>query len=70
MSELANGRALERMDGYRLPDEPAIRAHLSAHGVDCGPTETRYGARGDGPSIYIRDPEGNVVELKGLSASD
>jgi catechol-2,3-dioxygenase len=25
----------------------------------------RYGAEGDGPSIYVRDPEGNVVELKG-----
>lgn len=25
----------------------------------------RYGARGTGPSIYIRDPDGNTVELKG-----
>jgi catechol-2,3-dioxygenase len=24
----------------------------------------RYGARGMGNSIYVRDPEGNVVELK------
>jgi glyoxylase I family protein len=27
----------------------------------------RYGARGYVPSIYCRDPEGNVVELKGPS---
>lgn len=46
-------------------DEAAIRAHLQAHGVAAGETARRYGAEGDGPSIYISDPEGNVVELKG-----
>lgn len=46
-------------------DEAAIRAHLAAHGVQAGPTESRYGAEGEGPSIYLSDPEGNVVELKG-----
>ncbi|HNJ06797.1 MAG TPA: VOC family protein [Plasticicumulans sp.] len=46
-------------------DEAAIRAHLAAHGIAPGPTERRYGAEGMGPSIYVHDPEGNVVELKG-----
>lgn len=46
-------------------DETAIRAHLAAHGVQAGATVSRYGARGEGPSIYLSDPEGNVVELKG-----
>jgi glyoxylase I family protein len=46
-------------------DEAAIRSHLAAHGVQAGPTEARYGAEGSGPSIYLQDPEGNVVELKG-----
>jgi len=46
-------------------DEAAIRAELRAHGVDAGAVATRYGAEGDGPSLYIRDPDGNVVELKG-----
>src|SRR5512138_451334 len=46
-------------------DEPAIRAHLREHGVEAGPVEPRYGAEGEGPSIYLSDPEGNVVELKG-----
>ena len=46
-------------------DELAIRTHLAAHGVDTGPAERRYGADGYGPSIYVKDPEGNVVELKG-----
>lgn len=46
-------------------DEPAIRAHLEAHGVAAGPVASRYGAEGQGPSMYVTDPEGNVVELKG-----
>ena len=46
-------------------DEPAIRAHLAAMGIETGPTESRYGAEGEGPSIYLSDPQGNVVELKG-----
>ncbi|HEY0858578.1 MAG TPA: VOC family protein [Albitalea sp.] len=46
-------------------DEAALRGHLQARGVAAGPTEQRYGAEGEGPSIYITDPEGNVVELKG-----
>ncbi len=46
-------------------DEAAIRAHLPAHGLAPGSTERRYGAEGMGPSIYVHDPEGNVVELKG-----
>ena len=46
-------------------DEAAIRAHLQAHGVQAGATVSRYGAEGEGPSIYLSDPEGTVVELKG-----
>ena len=46
-------------------DETAIRRHLEHFGIEAGPTETRYGAEGSGPSIYLQDPEGNTVELKG-----
>lgn len=46
-------------------DEAAIRRQLRAHGVEAGPTEPRNGAEGEGPSIYVTDPEGTVVELKG-----
>lgn len=46
-------------------DESAIRAHLAQHGVVAGSVESRYGAEGEGPSIYLDDPEGNTVELKG-----
>jgi glyoxylase I family protein len=57
------------MDHFALRIEPfeeaALRAHLSAAGLDVGEVATRYGAEGHGPSIYIEDPDGNVVELKG-----
>jgi catechol 2,3-dioxygenase-like lactoylglutathione lyase family enzyme len=46
-------------------DEQDLRAHLEAHGVEPGPVARRYGAGGYGPSMYVRDPDGNVVELKG-----
>ena len=46
-------------------DEAALRAHLEAHGVAAGEVKRRYGAEGDGPSLYIEDPDGNTVELKG-----
>ena len=46
-------------------NEDAILAHLEAQDVDAGNAEQRYGATGMGPSIYLQDPEGNTVELKG-----
>jgi glyoxylase I family protein len=46
-------------------DEAAIRAHLERHGVAPGDVVSRYGAEGQGPSMYITDPDGNSVELKG-----
>ena len=50
-------------------DEAAIRRQLQAHGIEAGPVESRYGAEGTGPSLYVTDPEGNVVELKGPPAA-
>jgi len=51
-----------RVENY---DEAAILAHLEAHDVRIGELGSRYGARGEGPSIYLYDPQGNMVELKG-----
>jgi glyoxylase I family protein len=51
-------------------DEGAIRTHLLAYGASPGPVERRFGAEGAGPSIYVVDPEGNVVELKGPPSGD
>jgi glyoxylase I family protein len=53
------------VEGY---DEAAIVAHLKAHGVRVGEVGSRYGAGGEGPSIYCYDPQGNMVELKGPPA--
>ena len=46
-------------------DFPALAAHLRRHGVAVGEVRRRYGAEGYGSSLYITDPDGNVVELKG-----
>lgn len=46
-------------------DGEAIRAHLAAYSIEAGEVASRYDAEGEGPSIYVHDPEGNVVELKG-----
>jgi glyoxylase I family protein len=46
-------------------DRDAILSHLAAHDVRIGEFGSRYGAQGEGPSQYLFDPEGNLVELKG-----
>ena len=48
-------------------DEGAIRAHLAAHGIEASPASSNFGAEGTGPSLYLQDPEGNTLELKGPS---
>ena len=62
----AEGRNMDhfclRVDPF---DADAITAHLHAHGLQPAPVASRYGAEGQGPSIYVTDPDGNVVELKG-----
>ena len=65
----AAGEAARNVDHFAVQlanfDEAAICAHLASHGVEAGDVGERYGALGMGPSMYIRDPDGNVVELKG-----
>ena len=46
-------------------DAEAIRAYFTASGVEPDQAAVCFGADGDGPSIYMRDPEGNGVELRG-----
>ncbi len=67
-AEVASGRR-RNMDHFALRlesfDAAALSAHLERQGVAVGEVHERYGAEGYGPSIYITDPDGNVVELKG-----
>ncbi|HEY1751658.1 MAG TPA: VOC family protein [Caulobacteraceae bacterium] len=46
-------------------DLAAVEAHLKAHGVAVGDSGIRYGAGGQGVSVYLSDPEGNGLELRG-----
>ena len=51
--------------GVEVAEISQAAAFLKAEGVEViGEPAQRYGARGMGMSIYIRDPEGNVIELK------
>ncbi|HUC68023.1 MAG TPA: VOC family protein [Stellaceae bacterium] len=65
----AAGREGRNLDHFCLRiapfDAASLRAHLAAHGIAAGEVAQRYGAEGSGPSLYISDPDGNVVELKG-----
>ena len=65
----APGAEGRNVDHFCLRVEPfdaaAIRAHLVGHGIDVGDVAERFGAEGVGPSLYVTDPDGNVVELKG-----
>jgi glyoxylase I family protein len=57
--------------GVETADLAEAARYLRAHGVEVqGEPQTRYGARGFGLSIYVRDPEGNVVELKQMPPAD
>lgn len=62
----ADGRNLDhfclRVEDF---DADRIREYLTSKEIAVGEVSSRYGAEGEGPSIYISDPEGNVVELKG-----
>jgi glyoxylase I family protein len=69
MGGAAPGKEARNLDHFCLRVEPfdgkAILTYLESKGIDGGKVESRYGAEGVGPSIYVTDPEGNVVELKG-----
>ena len=45
----------------------AIEAQLRKYDVNFGEVSNRRGATGQGPSIYLQDPEGNTIELKGVT---
>ena len=69
MGGAAPGSEGRNLDHFCLRIDPfdgeALIRHFRSSGAAPGDVESRYGAEGEGPSIYVKDPEGNVVELKG-----
>ena len=67
---LRGERSGTNVDHLCLVVEPQDLAALAASGrfdVVEGPTP-RFGARGTGTSLYVRDPDGNLVELRHYGA--
>lgn len=64
-AEDGTGRNLDHFCLRITPfDGEALIEALTAQGVECTEIREVYGAQGMGRSVYIKDPEGNVVELK------
>jgi len=62
----AEGRNMDHFCVRVKPfDVDAILRHLQAHHARTGEVRPRFGAQGEGVSIYVYDPEDNLVELKG-----
>ena len=63
----AEGRNMDhfcvRVAPFEVED---IVRHLTAHHARVGEIRPRFGAEGEGVSIYVYDPEDNLVELKGI----
>ena len=70
----APGKTRRNMEHFALKlaafDEKKLRRYLKRRGVETGETARRYGADGHGPSLYLTDPDGNTVELKGPPEAD
>ena len=60
------------LDHFCLRIEPfdaeSLIEDLRSREVQCSDVMEVYGAEGFGPSVYVEDPEGNVVELKGAGS--
>lgn len=64
----AEGRNLDHLCLRVDPFEPdALMRYFETLGAAPSELRTRFGGEGDGLSFYIRDPEGNRVEIKGAA---
>lgn len=70
----APGKKKRNVDHFAVQlarfDAKKIRAFLRRRDIEPGEVARRYGAAGHGPSMYIEDPDGNTVELKGPPDKD
>jgi len=51
-------------------DAARLSTYLTSRGVAPGAVAMRYGAEGEGPSLYFQDPDGNGVELKAVRTGE
>ena len=69
----APGKEGRNMDHVCLRVHPfdvdQIVKHLESHQARLGEIRPRFGAQGEGTSIYVYDPEDNLIELKGAIPS-
>jgi glyoxylase I family protein len=66
---VAGGRNFDHLClALGVHDEAALRRHLARHHVEIIEEGVHGGSRGESLSLYIRDPSGNVIELKGPPA--
>jgi glyoxylase I family protein len=66
LPQSADGRNLDHLClALHAYDEAALRAHLALHGIPIVEEGRHGGARGDSLSLYVKDPAGNTIELKG-----
>lgn len=65
----ASGRNLDHFCLRIEPfDEAALLAHLARYQIaPLGPAEENFGSEGEGLSLYLRDPDGNLIEVKGAA---
>jgi glyoxylase I family protein len=68
----APGKEGRNMDHVCLRVSPfdvdEIVQYLGSHAARVGEIRPRFGAEGEGVSIYVYDPEDNLVELKGAKS--
>jgi glyoxylase I family protein len=64
-----SGRNLDHFCLTLAPfEEGVLTAWLATQGVRVHDAGERYGAGGEGRSLYVEDPEGNSIELKGSNS--